>query len=112
MEGDLKELFEDLEDSRQDWKIKHSLYEILMVVFCSVSAGETSINGILAFARCKKRWLMDKANLTFPNGLPSYDTIRRMLGVLDPIVLYSSCTGLPNVILFIYFRRQGSEYGL
>lgn len=83
MEGDLKELFEDLEDSRQDWKIKHSLYEILMVVFCGVSAGETSINGILAFARCKKQWLMDKANLTFPNGLPSYDTIRRMLGALD-----------------------------
>ena len=52
MEGDLKELFENLEDSRQDWKIKHSLYEILMVVFCGVSAGKTNID----WFQNKKEW--------------------------------------------------------
>ena len=27
-------LFEQVEDSRQDWKVKHSVSEILMVVMC------------------------------------------------------------------------------
>ena len=38
-------LFEQVEDSRQDWKVKHSISEILMVVMCGVSAGERSIYG-------------------------------------------------------------------
>ena len=35
-------LFEQIEDSRQDWKVKHSISEILTVVMCGVSAGERS----------------------------------------------------------------------
>ena len=31
-------LFEQVEDSRQDWKVKHSISEILTVVMCGVSA--------------------------------------------------------------------------
>ena len=48
-------LFEQVEDSRQDWKVKHSISEILMVVMCGVSAGERSIYGIREFARQKEQ---------------------------------------------------------
>ncbi|MGP1512567.1 MAG: transposase family protein [Treponema sp.] len=44
-------LFEKVEDSRQDRKVKHSVSEILMVVMCGVSAGERSIYGIREFAQ-------------------------------------------------------------
>ena len=37
-------LFEQVEDSRQDWKVKHSISEILMVVMCGVSAGERTFS--------------------------------------------------------------------
>ena len=69
-------LFEQVEDSRQDWKVKHSVSEILTVVMCGVSAGERagerSIYGIREFARLKEQWLRDVIGLKLPNGLPSY----------------------------------------
>lgn len=76
-------LFEQVEDSRQDWKVKHSVSEILTVVMCGVSAGERSIYGIREFAWLKEQWLRDVIGLKLPNGLPSYDTVRRVLGILD-----------------------------
>jgi predicted transposase YbfD/YdcC len=77
-------LLEGLEDSRQGWKVEHSLGEILTVVMCGVSAGERSIHGICAFARIKEEWLRREVGLALPNGLPSYDTVRRVMGALSP----------------------------
>ena len=65
-------IFEELEDSRQDWKVKHSMTEIMMVVMCGVSVGEMSIYGIRKFAQIKEKWLKEATGLEFPNGLPSY----------------------------------------
>ena len=43
-----------------------------------------SILGILRIAKCKEQWLRDKVKLGFPNGFPSYDTVRRILGMINP----------------------------
>ena len=43
-----------------------------------------SVYGISEFARFKEKWLKEVAGIPFANGLPSYDTIRRVLGMLDP----------------------------
>jgi len=53
---------------------------------CGVSAGERSIYGIreFEFARFKEQWLKDVIGLKLPAGLPSYDTVRRVLGILEP----------------------------
>ena len=59
--------------------------EILTVVMCGVSAGEMSIYGIREFARLKESWLKEVVGLQLPNGLPSYDTLRRTLGILNPV---------------------------
>jgi len=40
-------LFEQVEESRQDWKVKHSISEILTIVMCGVSAGERSSNDLI-----------------------------------------------------------------
>ena len=76
--------FDEIEDSRQDWKVEHSLGEILTVVMCGVSAGEWTVHGICAFARIKERWLREEVGFPLPHGLPSYNTVRRVLGILDP----------------------------
>ena len=64
MMGKLEELVEDLKDSCQDWKVKHSVKEILILSFSGISAQETTISGVLAFARCKKQWLRKNGGLT------------------------------------------------
>lgn len=78
--------FDEIPDSRQDWKVLHSIDEILTVVMCGVSAGENTIHGIYAFSQIKENWLKEKVGLKLANGLPSYDTIRRTLGMIDPKV--------------------------
>ena len=82
----LKEFFEEL-DRRVDKTGKRgnkSLYEILMVTMCGVAANGKSILEILEIASCKEQWLTDKLKLDFPNGFPSYDTVRRVLGMINP----------------------------
>lgn len=58
--------FEQVKDSRQDWKVKHSVSEILTVVMCGVSAGERSSYGIREFARLKEHLLKDAVGLKLP----------------------------------------------
>ena len=59
--------FDEIPDSRQRWKEQHSIDEILTVVMCGVSAGESAIHGIYAFSEIKEK----KVGLKLPNGLPS-----------------------------------------
>jgi hypothetical protein len=51
---------------------------------CGVSAGEKTIHGIYMFAKIKEKWLKGEAGLELPDGLPSYDTIRCTLGIINP----------------------------
>ena len=76
--------FDEIPDSRQRWKVRHSIDEILTVVMCGVSAGESAIHGIYAFSEIKENRLPEKVGLKLPNGLPSYDPIRRTLGIIEP----------------------------
>jgi transposase DDE domain len=78
--------FEQIPDSRQDWKVLHNIDEILTIVMSGISAGENTIHGIYAFSKIKEQWLREKVRLKLPHGLPSYDTIRRTLGMIDPKV--------------------------
>lgn len=76
--------FDEIPDSRQRWKVRHNIDEILIVVMCGVSAGESAIYGIYTFSEIKENRLPEKVGLKLPNGLPSYDPIRRTLGIIDP----------------------------
>ena len=70
--------------TRLEGGLSKSLYEILMVVMSGVAVGVKSILDILKIARCEEKWLRDKVKLDFPNGFSSYDTVRRVLGMIDP----------------------------
>lgn len=47
--------FDEIPDSRQRWKEQHSIDEILTIVMCGVSAGESAIHGIYAFSEIKEK---------------------------------------------------------
>src|SRR5918911_530408 len=72
--------FAALEDPRCPGKITHKLIDILVIAVCAVVAEADTF--IALYGRCKQDWL--KGFLELPNGIPSHDTFRRVLMLIDP----------------------------
>src|SRR3954463_8099909 len=74
--------FETIEDPRCAWKVEHRLLDILVIAVCAVLGEAESFEGIALYGRCKEAWL--RGFLALPNGIPSHDTFRRVLMLVDP----------------------------
>jgi predicted transposase YbfD/YdcC len=75
--------FQPLPDPRrQTQNTKHLLVDVLLITLCGVIAGCNSVVQIGEYARRKEAWL--KTFLRLPGGVPSHDTIARVLALLDP----------------------------
>jgi DNA-binding phage protein len=77
---ELREELENIEDTRFEPYVAH-----LLAVM--VRANEWS--QIAEFARIKAAWL--RRFLVLPHGIPSHDTIARVISMIDGGVLYSLC---------------------
>ena len=73
---------EAIEDPRCAWKIEHRLLDVLVIAVCAVLGEAESFEDIALYGRCKRRWL--ERFLALPNGIPSHDTFRRVLMLIDP----------------------------
>ena len=76
----LKESLETINDSRIDRCKKHSLVDILMIVFFGVLCGYKSIESIHLYAELSINVL--KKYLLLANGIPSADTILREITLM------------------------------
>jgi predicted transposase YbfD/YdcC len=77
------EYFADLPDPRRETENKlHVLLDIVVIALCAVIAGCESFVEIEEFGKQKEDWF--RKFLALPNGIPSHDTIRRVLAMLDP----------------------------
>jgi predicted transposase YbfD/YdcC len=74
--------FARIEDPRCDWKVEHKLLDILVIAVCAVIAQAESFEDIALYGRCKRDWL--QRFLELPGGIPSHDTFRRVLMLVDP----------------------------
>jgi predicted transposase YbfD/YdcC len=74
--------FAPIEDPRCDWKVEHKLLDILVIAVCAVLAQAESFEDIALYGRCKRDWL--QRFLALPGGIPSHDTFRRVLMLVDP----------------------------
>ena len=74
--------FETVEDPRCAWKVEHRLLDILVIAVCAVPGEAESFEDIALYGRCKREWL--EGFLALPNGIPSHDTFRRVLMLVDP----------------------------
>ena len=83
--------FETIEDPRCAWKVEHRLLDILVIAVCAVLAEAESFADIALYGRCKHPWL--KRFLALPNGIPSHDTFRRVLMLVDPDAFERSFLG-------------------
>ncbi len=82
-------IFKDQTDTRMQGKVKHLMSDIIMITFLAILARCDGWDEITMFAKSKEKWL--KQFLELPNGIPSHDTIQRVISLLNPETLYSSC---------------------
>src|SRR3954454_5299971 len=71
-----------IENPRCKWKVEHRLLDILVVAVCAVLGEAEGFEDIALYGRCKREWL--EGFLALPNGIPSHDTFRRVLVLVDP----------------------------
>ena len=74
--------FAQLEAPRCDWRVEHKLLDILVIAVCAVIGEAESFEDIALYGRCKRDWL--QRFLELPGGIPSHDTFRRVLMLVDP----------------------------
>ena len=78
----LVEQFAALEDLRCAGKVEHQLVDVLVIAVCAAVAGAESFEDVALYGRCKEPWL--RGFLALPGGIPSHDTFRRVLMLVDP----------------------------
>ncbi len=71
-----------LPDPRVNRTLLHPLASVLVVVICAVICGAETFVAIELWGRARLPWL--QTFLDLPHGIPSHDTIGRILGALDP----------------------------
>jgi predicted transposase YbfD/YdcC len=79
---DLLRYFRDLADPRPRHNVMHSFADILTLSLLAVIGGAQGPADIERFGQAKHDWL--KTFLDLPHGIPSHDTIGRVLAALDP----------------------------
>jgi len=73
--------FEECSDYRVKGRIEYTLPEILYLIFCSLLSGSETYEEIVDFGEMKLRWL--RKFLPYKNGIPSHDTLGRVLSLLN-----------------------------
>jgi predicted transposase YbfD/YdcC len=76
------EHFDALEDPRIERTKLHRLLDIVTLAICAVICGAEGPSDIEQYGHEKYDWL--KTFLALPNGIPSHDTIGRVLARIDP----------------------------
>lgn len=78
----MQDYFRSLEDPRSTINRKHLLGDLIVICICAVIAGADGPKAIGIWALSHERWL--RLHLELPYGIPSHDTIGRLLALLKP----------------------------
>ena len=78
-------MFSTAADQRQAWKVRYPLNEVLLLVFFAVMCGANTWVQMQRLGNAKLRWL--RRFSPFAEGIPSHDTIRYVMGLVDPAEL-------------------------
>ena len=70
------------EDLRQESKVKHKMGDIIAITLFATIANANEWTEIYAFAEMNEEFLRE--HLKLPNGLPSHDTIQRVMAIVNP----------------------------
>lgn len=73
---------EIIEDKRQASKVRHKIQDVVFIVLMATLANADTWEEIWIFAKEHEEFL--KEYIELPNGIPSHDTIQRVMGMIDP----------------------------
>lgn len=76
--------FGQIEDWRRDHLKLHKLSDIVLLCVSALLCGADTFTQIEIFGKAHASWYRKHGN--FSNGIPSHDTIRRVLCVLNPVI--------------------------
>lgn len=82
---ELFEWMEYIEDTRQQTKVRHTLKDILVIVLFATLANADDWVEMALFAENCQDYL--RKYIELKNGIPSHDTIRRVMGMISPKIL-------------------------
>lgn len=82
---DLLDELAELEDLREPWKIKHKQGDVIAICLFATLARCDDVKEVYYWAVANEEILRNYLEL--PNGVPGYDTIRRVLALVEPSVL-------------------------
>jgi predicted transposase YbfD/YdcC len=77
--------FEVIKDYRQSGKVTHKLSDIILLTICGAISGQDTWEGICDFGKFRLEFL--KSYGDFSDGIPSADTIARVMGMISPKAL-------------------------
>ena len=78
---ELLDWLEYIEDDRQQRKVRHTLKDILVIVLFATLANADDWVEMALFAESYQDYL--RKYIELKNGIPSHDTIRRVMGMDD-----------------------------
>ena len=80
--------FEIIKDYRQSAKVNHKLSDIILLTVCGVLSGFDTWEGIRDFGSARIDFLRKLGH--FENGIPSADTVARVMGMISPKAMQES----------------------
>ncbi|OJI37241.1 hypothetical protein VV99743_00529 [Vibrio vulnificus] len=80
--------FQIIKDYRQETKVEHKLSDIIFLTICGVLLGHDGWDGNIDF--CNARLDFSKRYDHFEAGIPSADTLSRVMGMINPVALQRS----------------------
>lgn len=84
---DMIQIIQNQDDRRYEPNVRHKMGDILLITLFAVLAKCNEWTEIEAFAKKKEKWL--RKYLELPNGIPSHDTIQRVVTLINPQTLYT-----------------------
>ncbi len=79
---ELMEMVECIKDKRQQSKVRYPIKEIVLIVFCCTLSNVDDWEDMEIWANHYIDLLREY--LPYANGIPSHDTIQRVMGMIDP----------------------------
>lgn len=80
----MTEYFKEIEDTRQQGKIKYELLEVIVITIIAVTAGAEHWNEIAMYCKGKVEMFRERYGLRLKNGTPTDDTFQRIFAIIKP----------------------------
>jgi predicted transposase YbfD/YdcC len=101
---DLRVLFEEIPDPRVQRTRRHRLTDVLVLVLLGTVVGCSGWDAIERFAYERERELRDI--LALPGGIPSADTLRRVMAAVEPAALARTLTSWTDALCETFAGKQ------